>query len=94
VEARKIIEEGKKDALVLKDRLRDEGKKEKEAELNRARREIGLAKDKALSELHQAVGDLSLSIASQILEKELSARDHRKLIEKALKETETVAREG
>jgi F-type H+-transporting ATPase subunit b len=87
-DAQKIIEEGKKDALVLKDRLLKEGQEETEKTKNRALKEIGLARDKALAELHRETAELAVTIASQIIEKNLSAKDHKGLIEKALSEAE------
>ena len=87
-DAQKIIEEGKKDAQVLKDRLLKEGQEETEKTKNRALREIGLARDKALAELHRETAELAVTIASQIIEKNLSAKDHKALIDKALSEAE------
>jgi F-type H+-transporting ATPase subunit b len=93
-DAQKIIEEGKKDAQVLKDRLLKEGQEETEKTKNRALREIGLARDKALSELHRETAELAVTIASQIIEKNLSAKDHKALIDKALSEAEAARGEG
>ncbi|MHC5036004.1 MAG: F0F1 ATP synthase subunit B [Planctomycetota bacterium] len=94
VDAQKIIEEGKKDAEALKQKHLQEQLKESEAMKRRALREIDLARDKALSELHKETVELSISIASRLIEKNLTAKDHKKLIEKALSEAESAAEEG
>ncbi|MHC5077816.1 MAG: F0F1 ATP synthase subunit B [Planctomycetota bacterium] len=94
VDAQKIIEEGKKDAEALKQKHLQEQLKESEAMKRRALREIHLARDKALSELHKETVELSISIASRLIEKNLTAKDHKKLIEKALSEAESAAEEG
>jgi F-type H+-transporting ATPase subunit b len=89
-EARAIIEEGKADALEVKERIVGDAKKESQELVARARREIELAKQEAIEGLHQRAVDLSLDLASRILQKNLKAEDHRELIQTALRKFQEV----
>jgi F-type H+-transporting ATPase subunit b len=89
-EARAIIEEGKADALEVKERIVGDAKKESQELVARARREIELAKQEAIEGLHQRAVDLSLELASRILQKNLKAEDHRELIQTALRKFQEV----
>jgi F-type H+-transporting ATPase subunit b len=90
-DADKILEEGRSDAEVLKRRYLSEQSKEGEALKKRMAREIELARDKALDDLHQETVRQTLDRASGLIEKNLTAADHKKLIDKALKEAEAAA---
>jgi F-type H+-transporting ATPase subunit b len=91
IEAQKIIEEGKADAESLKARYLEEQRKEAEASRKRSLREIELARDKALEEIHHRTVELSLEIASKIMQKSLDKADQARLIEEALAEVEKTA---
>jgi F0F1-type ATP synthase membrane subunit b/b' len=60
-------------------------KNEVEAMRQRGVRDIELAKDKALEELHKEVVSLSVGIASQIIGRTLKAEDHKRFVEDAIK---------
>lgn len=79
-EAQSIIEEGRKDASALKENLLAEARDEAERIRDRTTREIELAKDKAMRELHDEVVHLSSSIAGKVLGRTLDERAHRDLI--------------
>ena len=89
-EARAIIEEGKADAREVKERIVGEAKKESQELAARVKREIELAKHEAIESLHQRAVDLSLDLASRILQKNLKAEDHRELIQTALRKFQEV----
>lgn len=80
-----IIEEAHKDANRIKEELLESAKNEAEAMRQRGVRDIELAKDKALEELHKEVVSLSVGIASQIIGRTLKAEDHKRFVEDAIK---------
>jgi F-type H+-transporting ATPase subunit b len=90
-DADKIHEEGRSDAEVLKRRYLKDQSKEAEALKKRMAREIQLARDKALDDLHQETVRLTLDRAAGLIEKNLTATDHKKLIEKTMAEAEAAA---
>lgn len=83
-EASAIVEEGRRDAVAV--RSREEAKAQEEAEkmLQRAKREIQIAKETAIKELYALTGQLATDIASKIVDRELTASDHERLIHDAL----------
>lgn len=85
-EAQKMIDETKAQQAALAAELRAKS----EAELNqlkdRARREIESAKRAAISEIYAHTATLASSVAGKILERELSASDHQKLVDEAIGE--------
>lgn len=87
-EARSIIEEGKADAVKLKDKILREARQESEEVAARARREIELAKQAALDDLHQRSVELSIDLASRLIEKSLEPSDHQKLIQERIRSFE------
>ena len=83
-EGQEIIAEGRKDAEELKQKILDEARQEAEEIKARGLRDIQLAMDKALERYHQDITNMSISVAGQILGKELSAADHERLIREAI----------
>lgn len=91
-EATAIVEEGKRDAEAVKARTVEQLQKETEAMMERAKREIGLAKDAAIKELYGQTARLATDAASRIIRQELKASDHERLISEAIAELENEAR--
>lgn len=89
-EATAIVDEGRRDAEVVRKRLQDEARAEADALLQRARREIGLARDTAIKELYDKTAELAVQVAGQVISKELSADDHRRLVDESLAQMRTV----
>ena len=87
-EATGIVEEGRRDAEVLRGRIEHEAREEAEKIRARTLRDIGIARETALKELYEVGGKLATSIAAQIVERELRAEDHQKLIDNAIAEME------
>jgi F-type H+-transporting ATPase subunit b len=54
--------------------------------IERAKREIELAKQSAIKDLYATSSDLATEIASRILQRELNAQDHEKLIADSIRE--------
>ncbi|MDF3820579.1 F0F1 ATP synthase subunit B [Leptospira sp. 96542] len=83
-EAHKIVEEGKRDALALRSKLTEETNQEVKNIKDSALREIELAKSKALSEMQTQIVEMSVLIASEILEKQLKKEDYISFVEKEI----------
>ncbi|RMH15550.1 MAG: ATP synthase F0 subunit B [Acidobacteria bacterium] len=87
-EATAIVEEGRRDAEVLRQRIEASAREEAEKHLARARREINVAKETVVKELYELSGRLATDIASRIIGRELRPEDHRRLIESSIQEIE------
>ncbi len=87
-EATAIVEEGRRDAEVLRQRIEEEARAEAEKMIARAKREIGIAKETAVKELYTLSGTLATDIAARIVGRELKAEDHKRLIEESIGELE------
>lgn len=75
-EALKIVNEANSDATNLKNKMLQETQNEMKKMKEQTQRDIELSKLKAIQELQEHVVGLSISIASQILEKKLSVDEH------------------
>ena len=85
-EASQIVDEGRRDAEVVKGRIEAEAQAEADKMVERAKREVELAKQTAVSELYKTSATLATQIASQILQRELKSEDHDRLITSAIEE--------
>ena len=83
-QALQIIDEGKKDAESIRQRILSDAKKEAEEIHDRAVADITQAKTKAIKELEKEVVDISVAIISKILSRDVSKEDHRNIILKEL----------
>lgn len=83
-QALQIIDEGKRDAESIRQRILTDARKEAEEIHVRAVAEITQAKTKAIKELEKEVVDLSVAIISKILSRDVSKEDHRNIILKEL----------
>lgn len=89
-EATEIIEEAKRNAETLRARLEDKTRQESENMLDRARREIDIAKQSAVKELYSTSAQLATDIAGRVLQRELTPADHERLIEESIGELENL----
>jgi len=94
VEASAIVEEGRRDADVLKRAIEETGRNEAVAMIERARREIRIATETATKELYSLGGRLATDVAARIIRKELSAAEHERLITEALEELRSTGVNG
>ena len=85
-EASGIIEEGRADALRLKDSIVASARKDSEELAARARRDIEQTKHNAVDELQQLAARLSVDIAGELIRKNLTVEDQQKLIEERIKQ--------
>lgn len=88
-EATAIVEEGRRDAEVVRRRAQEETRQEAAAMLARAQREIRLATDAAVKELYDHTADLAVHVAARVLRKQLSKDEHRQLVRESLAEIES-----
>jgi F-type H+-transporting ATPase subunit b len=89
-QARQIIDEATKRAEEIQTQLVAEAKAEAQAVLNRARREIQLEKEKAWAELKQHLGELSVLLASKVINESLDEAQHRRLIAETISQLDTL----
>ena len=87
-EATAIVEEGRRDAEVLRQRVEEEARAEAEKMIERAKREISIAKETAVKDLYTLSGTLATDIAARIVGRELKPEDHQRLIEESISELE------
>jgi F-type H+-transporting ATPase subunit b len=85
-EAQAIVDEGKADALKVKQSIVDDTRREAEAAKQRAKREIALATDEAKKELWNESAKLSTLLAERILQRNIDAADQQRLIAEFLQE--------
>jgi F-type H+-transporting ATPase subunit b len=83
-EASAIVEEGRRDADVLKRKLEESGRVEADKMIERAKREIQIAKDTATKEIYTLSARLATDMAAKLIGRELSAPDHARLIGEAI----------
>ena len=74
----------------VKQKARQEAKPEAEALIAKARLEIQRERDEAIDELRKEVIDLTIVAAERVIEHSLDKEEHRQLIDKVLKESETL----
>lgn len=87
-EATAIVEEGRRDAGVVRQRIEEEGREEAAKMLERARREIEIAKQTAIKEIYSVAARLATTAASKIIAKELNPEDHERLVAESIEELE------
>ena len=85
-EALAILEEGKADAVRLKEAILAEAREEATKVGERGRREIDLARDKAVGDLQAQAAALSVSMAAKILGREVKVADQDRLLQESLTE--------
>ena len=90
-EATAIVDEGRRDAEVVKQKIESEARAEADSSLKRAKREIRIAKETAVKDLYSVAGDLAIGVAGKIIHKELTAADHERLIADSIAKLEDQA---
>ena len=89
-EAANIIADGRAEAEKMKNDIVSKATTEAKDLSDRARREIDLAKDKALAEIKAEIVTLSTDIAAKIINKNLKPEDQKALVEETLNKVRTV----
>lgn len=86
-EAQRIIEEAKRMAESLRRDIEARAQQEGQEIVARARADVGRERDRALQELRAAVGELSIQLATKVVERELSNPDaHRAMVQRVIDE--------
>lgn len=83
-EATAIVDEGRRDAGVVKQRLEEDARREAEKMIERARREIQIATETATKELYLLSARLATDMAGKVVGRELTPQDHERLIAESL----------
>ena len=87
-EAVAIVEDARRDAERLREDLRQRAKADADNILRNAERQIEMQTGRALQQIRQEAVDLSVTIASKLLQRNISKEDNEKLIADALKQIE------
>ena len=85
-EVQKILEEAKVQARDQHEQIIHEANQRANGMIETAQSEINSQKERAISEINDEVSKLSVLIASKILQKDISEKDQKDLIEKYIKE--------
>ena len=87
-EARDIVEEGRRDAEVVKQKIAEEAQAQATASIERGKREIAIATDSAIKDLYALGARIATDAASQIIRKELNPEDHERLVSESIEQLE------
>jgi ATP synthase, F0 subunit b len=87
-EAATIVEDARRDAERLREEIRQRAKSDADKLLTNAERQIQLQTSLALEQIRREAVDLSVMIASKIIQRNLTKEDNERLIDEALKQVE------
>ncbi len=85
-EANKILDEARGLGENVRKEIVDKANAESAASVQRAQEEIQRQKEKGIQELKDTVAQLSVQVASKVIEKEVNEATHRQLIENLIKD--------
>ena len=85
-EASRIIDDARRDAERFREELRGRAKAEAETLVANAERQIQLETSRALQQIRHEAVDLSVAIASKLLQRNISKEDNERLIDEALRQ--------
>jgi len=91
-EAVAIIEDARRDAERVREELRQRARTEADNMVRNAERQIELQTTRAVQQIRQEAVELSVTIASKLLQRNISKEDNEKLIADALKQIEATPR--
>jgi F-type H+-transporting ATPase subunit b len=89
VDAEAVVSRSRSDAEVLREELKQKSRAEASAIVKNAERQIQFETARAVQQIRSEAIDLSVTIASKILRRQVSKEDHEGLIEETLKQVET-----
>jgi F-type H+-transporting ATPase subunit b len=87
-EAAEIVSRSRSDADRFREEMKDKARGEAATLLRNAERQIELETTRALQQIRQEAVDLSVGIASKILQRNVSREDNERLIEETFKQLE------
>src|SRR5215204_3281928 len=85
-EAGAIVEEARRDAERLRDDLKQRARTEADTMIQNAERQISLQTQRAIQEIRREAVDLSVAIASKIIQRNLTKEDNQRLIDEAIRQ--------
>jgi F-type H+-transporting ATPase subunit b len=86
-----MLDEARRDADALRVTEREAGAKDAAAERERAKREIDAAKDAALKDIYEQAVKLASLMSEKALRRNVSAEDHRRLLDESIAELKSGA---
>jgi len=92
-EVRAIIEEGRRNAQQIADDMVTKAKSESQAERDRLRREMETTRTQAIRDLTAWAAQLATLISSKAIGRQMSADDHRRLVDESLGDMEKTGAE-
>ena len=87
-EAAALVEDARRDGERLREEIRQRAKGEADKMITNAQRQIELETGRALEQIRREAVDLSVMIASKIIQRNLTKEDNERLIDEALKQVE------
>jgi F-type H+-transporting ATPase subunit b len=88
VQAEAIIAQSRSDAERLREEMKQKAKAESDTIVRNAERQIQLETGRALQQIRHEAADLSVLIASKLIQRNLSKEDNERLIDDALSQVE------
>lgn len=91
-QARQFLDEAAKRAEAIQAEMIQEAREEAAAIIQRAQEAIELEKEKAWAELKEQVGELSLLLASKVVNDSLDQTQHERLIEQTMSQLDSLTK--
>ena len=91
VEADSIVSRSRLDADRLREEMKQKARAESDYIVRDAQRQIQLQTGQALQQIRREAAELSIAVASKILQRNISKEDNERLIDEALKQIDTPA---
>ena len=91
-QVREMLAEARRDADALRATEKAAGVKDAADERDRAKREIEAARDAALEDIYKQAVDLATTLSAKTLGRQITADDHRKLVDESLVELKQSAK--
>jgi F-type H+-transporting ATPase subunit b len=91
IEAESIVTKSRGDAEALREEFKKRARAEADAMIGDAKRQIASEKAQAIGDLRNQVAELAITIATKVLERNVSREDNDKLVEDTLKRLETLS---
>ena len=88
VEADQIVQRSRADAERLREEMKEKARAEADAIVKNAERQIQLETSRALQQIRSEAVDLSVMIASKLIQRNLTKEDNERLIEEALSQVD------
>ena len=88
-EAESIVSRSWSDGEKLREEMKQKARAEADAIMKESRRQIELETSRALRQIRNEVADLSITIASKLIQRNVSREDNNRLVEETLRQIES-----